>query len=465
MRPFSYWAEFPATYRAEEVAQIAHWISVGESGAVAGIGASGRSNLLAYICARPDVLRANLRPSEPPLCCLYFDVNSLPILTTPYFYRGMIGALESQIGRWAEFQLPEQARQLEEEIRQLVQHPINHEDTFAIFDRLQRVQALVIERFGMTIVWFFNRFDKACINLDSQTLNSLRALRDQHKGRLCYMVAIGQPSERIQNRDEMDEFYEILAANTCWVGPMQARDATWVAMQMAQRLQLHFAAQDVEQMLAVSGGHPAFLRVVTVAFAEGEIATSQTVAEWVETLLTRPELVRICQEIWEALEPNEQQALSLLATGQPVERTARPIVKYLAQTGLVSRQQSENSLFCPLFAAFVGQRSRTSAGLIALHPQTRAVLRDGIPLDVVLTHQENLLLTYFLEHVDMVCSKDVLMNAIWPEDAMLQGVRDDRLAQLVKRLREKIEIDASNPAHVLTVRGRGYRFVQAGGAT
>ncbi|MEZ4709232.1 MAG: helix-turn-helix domain-containing protein [Caldilineaceae bacterium] len=63
----------------------------------------------------------------------------------------------------------------------------------------------------------------------------------------------------------------------------------------------------------------------------------------------------------------------------------------------------------------------------------------------------------------MVCSKDVLMNAIWPEDAMLQGVRDDRLAQLVKRLREKIEIDASNPAHVLTVRGRGYRFVQAGG--
>ncbi|MEZ4709233.1 MAG: hypothetical protein R3A44_18640 [Caldilineaceae bacterium] len=294
MRPFSYWAEFPATYRAEEVAQIAHWISVGESGAVAGIGASGRSNLLAYICARPDVLRANLRPSEPPLCCLYFDVNSLPILTTPYFYRGMIGALESQIGRWAEFQLPEQARQLEEEIRQLVQHPINHEDTFAIFDRLQRVQALVIERFGMTIVWFFNRFDKACINLDSQTLNSLRALRDQHKGRLCYMVAIGQPSERIQNRDEMDEFfYEILAANTCWGCPMQARHG-WPA-QMAQCLQLHFAAQDV----ADAGGFwwtPGLSAAWQTCLAEGEIATSQTVAEWVRRCSLGPNWCAVCRD-------------------------------------------------------------------------------------------------------------------------------------------------------------------------
>ena len=100
MRPFSYWADFPTSYRTEEVAQIAHWISVGESGAVAGIGASGRSNLLAYMSARPDLFHQYMRDTDPPICCLYFDVNSLPILSTPYFYRGMISALESQIGRW-----------------------------------------------------------------------------------------------------------------------------------------------------------------------------------------------------------------------------------------------------------------------------------------------------------------------------------------------------------------------------
>jgi len=39
-----------------------------------------------------------------------------------------------------------------------------------------------------------------------------------------------------------------------------------------------------------------------------------------------------------------------------------------------------------------------------------------------------------------------------------RGIRDDSLAQLVRRLREKIEPDAAAPKHILTVPGRGYRF-------
>ncbi|HLE30620.1 MAG TPA: helix-turn-helix domain-containing protein [Anaerolineales bacterium] len=41
-----------------------------------------------------------------------------------------------------------------------------------------------------------------------------------------------------------------------------------------------------------------------------------------------------------------------------------------------------------------------------------------------------------------------------------RGVRDDSLAQLVRRLREKIEPDPANPRHIHTVPGRGYRFVK-----
>ena len=39
------------------------------------------------------------------------------------------------------------------------------------------------------------------------------------------------------------------------------------------------------------------------------------------------------------------------------------------------------------------------------------------------------------------------------------GVRDDSLAQLVRRLREKIETDAAHPRRILTMLGRDYRFV------
>ncbi len=74
--------------------------------------------------------------------------------------------------------------------------------------------------------------------------------------------------------------------------------------------------------------------------------------------------------------------------------------------------------------------------------------------------KEDLLLSYFLEHPDELCTKDALVRAVWPDEVLVEGVRDDRLAQLVKRLREKVELDSTQPRYIVTVHGQGYRFVQ-----
>ncbi len=76
-----------------------------------------------------------------------------------------------------------------------------------------------------------------------------------------------------------------------------------------------------------------------------------------------------------------------------------------------------------------------------------------------LTAKEHALLSYFQAHAHGVCEKDDIIRSVWGEDkAFVQGMRDDSLSQLVRRLREKIEPDAANPRHVLTIAGRGYRF-------
>ena len=56
-------------------------------------------------------------------------------------------------------------------------------------------------------------------------------------------------------------------------------------------------------------------------------------------------------------------------------------------------------------------------------------------------------------HPGAVCLKDDLIRAVWPEETAAAGLRDDSLAQLVHRLRDKI-----GPRLIQTLPGRGYRF-------
>jgi DNA-binding response OmpR family regulator len=83
------------------------------------------------------------------------------------------------------------------------------------------------------------------------------------------------------------------------------------------------------------------------------------------------------------------------------------------------------------------------------------VLRGNQPLN--LTPTEFRLLTYLAQNVGQALSRSQILNAVWGYDADVDSERTVNVH--VRRLREKIESDPSNPALILTVPGIGYRFV------
>jgi DNA-binding response OmpR family regulator len=83
---------------------------------------------------------------------------------------------------------------------------------------------------------------------------------------------------------------------------------------------------------------------------------------------------------------------------------------------------------------------------------TRTVARDGE--SVKLTHLEFELLKYFLENPSRVFSRDQLLREVWGQRSGSQRTVDNFVGQL----RGKLEQDAENPQHFITVRGSGYRF-------
>ncbi|MEM8931428.1 MAG: response regulator transcription factor, partial [Acidobacteriota bacterium] len=82
------------------------------------------------------------------------------------------------------------------------------------------------------------------------------------------------------------------------------------------------------------------------------------------------------------------------------------------------------------------------------------VTKAGARVD--LSALELRLLAYFLEHRGRVLSRDELLDEVWGYDATpVTRTVDVHVASL----RQKLEDTPSRPKHLLTVHGRGYKFV------
>jgi hypothetical protein len=196
------------------------------------------------------------------------------------------------------------------------------------------------------------------------------------------------------------EFAELIHANTITLGCLSESDSRWNVARYMERKGVKWSASVVESLIRLSRGYPSLLRAVCEAYAQSPS---------LDSIPAHPAVQKRAAEFWaDNPTPDEVRA----------------------------------------------------AGLID-HPLLHSGRTLEAPFDTSqLTAKEHALLNHFLAHSGEVCEKDDLVRAIWPEDKVFtKGVRDDSLAQLIRRLREKIEPDPASPKYVVTVPGRGYRFV------
>ncbi len=193
------------------------------------------------------------------------------------------------------------------------------------------------------------------------------------------------------------ELAELFFGHTLWLGPLSESDARWSAAAYAARAGLAWTGEEVTGLVSISRGYPSLLRAACQAHADG-------------------------------------------APLEPAALRAHPSVRRRAAELLAGASAEDLS----------------RSGLLD-HP---LLSRDG-GVQETLTASEQRLLDHLRTHVGEVCEKDDLIRAVWSEDRIFQqGLRDDSLAQLVRRLRLKIEPDPEKPVHVQTVPGRGYRFLR-----
>ena len=90
---------------------------------------------------------------------------------------------------------------------------------------------------------------------------------------------------------------------------------------------------------------------------------------------------------------------------------------------------------------------------LAINPTTRQVLVRGEEIE--LTATEFNLLWFMTKHPRQVFKRDKLLENVW---GFSEYVDPSTVTVHIRRLREKIEVDPSNPQWLLTVWGVGYKF-------
>lgn len=94
-----------------------------------------------------------------------------------------------------------------------------------------------------------------------------------------------------------------------------------------------------------------------------------------------------------------------------------------------------------------------TVGDVRLDVTSASVTKAG--QDVFLSALEYRLLLCFFQHKGKLVTRDVLRDAVW--ESAGEYVSDNALNVYVKRLREKVEADPSEPTIIMTARGLGYK--------
>lgn len=90
---------------------------------------------------------------------------------------------------------------------------------------------------------------------------------------------------------------------------------------------------------------------------------------------------------------------------------------------------------------------------IELNEASQKFYKDGT--EIGLTQREYGLMKIFMENWDKALTRDELLDKVWGQDF----IGDYKTVDVhIRRLREKIEDDPSNPKYIKTIWGYGYRF-------
>jgi DNA-binding response OmpR family regulator len=129
------------------------------------------------------------------------------------------------------------------------------------------------------------------------------------------------------------------------------------------------------------------------------------------------------------------------------------ITKPFSPSELVARVKAHISRYERLSKNFENKKDEVQIRGLSMNKSSRRVYLNGS--EIILTTKEFDLLWFLAQNPNRVFSKDEIFDRIWGMDSLGEVAT---VTVHIRKLREKIESDASSPQYIETIWGAGYRF-------
>jgi len=448
--------------RDEDIAYIMECVADVECCSIVGVSNMGKSVLLRSVC-QPEVKRKYLGPWADDYAFVYIDFNLMLEMTEQGFYELILRNILAEL---AELEVDQG---LLDRINEFYRSVVSPTNPFMVPLSFNEGMISISEGLGRCVVLLFDEFDEAFQGIEGRVFLNLRALRDKYRDTLCCVVATEQGLRESRSGPEIAEFCELFAHNVRFLSTLKKDDAVRVINGFARQEELDFSPQDTDFIIAQAGGHPGLLEVVcrllgaSLSSGEAQLYSQDERYRLLEERFGSDLNVRTeCAKLWNDLTGEEQNALvAFLSNPQsPLEpRIRRSLCE---KSFLIEDEAGQLRPFGRLFEGFAHRQRLVKEGT----PQGVRVDVDGGEVWVdgqavpTLTNLEYRLLLLLYGHMDKICDKYQVVEAVWGEE-YIEEVDDARIEKLVSRLRQKIELEPSNPRYLVTVRGRGYKLVSS----
>ena len=425
--------DFPLTYRHLEVAVIMRCIRAGDSCAIVGTSGVAKSNLSRFL-RQESVRRHYLGEDWEDYLLVHLDGNEIT-------------------------EMNEEALSVLLVERLLAAAP---EDN-AKHQSLRAAVKAAFDKNIRTIVFIFDQFDAVYEGLSGRFFANLRAIRDEYKYRISFLLLGRNQLKALATSPEREEFEELFSANTIGLGPYNIDDSLLLLRRVSGRYGGTLDSKKSQTLIELSGGHPGLLKAASIAVLNERVEPAEAQPDLLDSLMNVPDVVSECEKLWNSIGDAERLFLKRLGNSNPPrDKQASSLLKL---KGLIKTQDDDFVHFSPLFAEYIFRwkgvevaTTKLAAGALRIDTAGEVWINDEL-VKPPLTKKELLLLEYLSLSPGRLRTKDEIIAAAYPDEYRSgAGVSDDALNAVVKRLRDRLEHYSGFGRKIVTVRGKGYRL-------